>query len=86
MKRLYVRPAYRHTGLGRRLAQQIVVVAQRLGYQRMALDTLESLVPALRLYESLGFRRTEPYYPNPLAGVVYLTLDLGRSAAKRGEK
>jgi hypothetical protein len=30
----------------------------------------------MRLYEKLGFRRTGPYYENPLPGVVYLELDL----------
>ena len=76
MKRLYVRPDYRGTGLGRILAEKIISCARLAGYQVMYLDTLERLGPALNLYRSLGFRETEPYYHNPLKGVVYLQLDL----------
>lgn len=76
MKRLYVRPQARGTGLGKQLAQQIIVVARTLGYLRMRLDTLDRLSVAMRLYESLGFRRIDPYYYNPLPGVVYWEVDL----------
>jgi len=76
MKRLYVRPDARGTGLGRQLAQAIIVVAKELGYSIMRLDTLDSLKGAMHLYEMLGFRTTGPYYENPLPGVVYWELDL----------
>ena len=76
MKRLYVRPEGRGAGLGRRLAQRIIAVARSLGYASMRLDTLDRLTGAMRLYESLGFRRIDPYYGNPLPGVVYWELDL----------
>ena len=76
MKRLYVKPEARGTGLGRQLAQEIIAVARELGYSLMRLDTLDRLTEAMRLYEALGFRQTEPYYDNPLQGVVYWELDL----------
>jgi len=62
--------------LGRRLAREIIVVARELGYSLMRLDTLDRLTEAMNLYKKLGFRRTEPYYKNPLPGVVYWVLDL----------
>jgi GNAT superfamily N-acetyltransferase len=76
MKRLFVRPEARGTGLGRRLALEIIAVAKELGYMSMRLDTLDKLTEAMHLYETLAFRRTEPYYYNPLPGVVYWELKL----------
>ena len=84
MKRLYVRPEARGTGLGRRLALDIIAVARELDYQLMRLDTLDWLTEAMQLYASLGFRRTAPYYENPLPGVVYWALDLNEVGAGPG--
>jgi len=76
MKRLYVRPAARGTGLGRELAIRIVDEARQIGYREVVLDTLDRLRPALKLYRSMGFRDVPAYYHNPLAGVVFLKVDL----------
>jgi GNAT superfamily N-acetyltransferase len=76
MKRLFVLPRARGLGLGRRLALMIIQAGARVGYSRMVLDTLEGLVQAMSLYESIGFVRTDPYYENPLPGAVYWSLDL----------
>ena len=76
MKRLYVRPEVRGRSLGRRLSRDVISRATEMGYAKMVLDTLGRLKAAMKLYESLGFKRTSPYYDNPLPGVVYWTLDL----------
>ena len=76
MKRLYVRPAYRGKGAGRMLAQAVIDAARKCGYQRMRLDTLPSMKAAIGLYESLDFRRIEPYYHNPSGCPVFMELDL----------
>ena len=76
MKRMYVRPAYRRSGLGRRLAEEIIACARRLGYTRIKLDTLPSLIEAQRLYASLGFVDVPRYNDNPVEHVRFMALDL----------
>jgi ribosomal protein S18 acetylase RimI-like enzyme len=79
MKRLYVRPGARGSGLGRALAEAVVEEAARRGFRRMRLDTVPSMADAQRLYERLGFREIEPYRFNPIPGTRYLELELGTS-------
>jgi ribosomal protein S18 acetylase RimI-like enzyme len=77
MKRLYLRPAARGTGLGRKLALAILGAARERGYQRVVLDTVAGKMDAaIALYRELGFREIAPYYENPIAGAIYLELVL----------
>lgn len=76
MKRLYVRPDFRGTGVGRLLAESIVDQGRILGYDCILLDTLSDMEAARALYEDLGFDEIPPYYFNPIPGAHYLKADL----------
>ena len=76
MKRLYVRPAYRGSALGRRLAQAAIDAARSAGCARIVLDTLPRMGEAISLYRSLGFRETAAYLPHPTPGSICFGLKL----------
>jgi putative acetyltransferase len=75
LKRLYVRPSARNQRAGHRLVQTMLAQARTLGYRRVLLDTLESMMAARKLYESFGFREITPYYESPLANAIYYAFE-----------
>lgn len=76
MKRMFVQPPARGSGLGRRLAEQLIAAARALGYERMRLDTGASMTAAAALYESLGFRDIPAYNRDPTPGTRWMELRL----------
>jgi ribosomal protein S18 acetylase RimI-like enzyme len=76
IKRLYVVPAFRGRGFARSLVLEAIAAARRIGYSALVLDTLASMHPAIALYESFGFERTDAYYANPLPDVLYFRASL----------
>ncbi len=81
MKRLYVKPYTRGTGLGRELAVAAIDAAIRAGYRTMRLDTLPSMVSAERLYRSLGFEATSGYYDTPVPDTLFMRKTLAQPSA-----
>jgi len=77
MKRLYLRPPFRGKGLGRALADRVIAEARQAGYRRMRLDTVEPVMKdAVAMYRRLGFKEIAPYCDNPIAGALYMELQL----------
>lgn len=77
MKRLYLRPQFRGQGLGRALAERIIAEARQTGYRRMRLDTVGPVMKdAVAMYRKLGFKEVAPYRANPIAGAMYMELEL----------
>ena len=65
-------PAYRGRGLGARLLKRSMNAARRAGAESMWLTVRPDNIGALRLYESLGFRRTRrvrDYYADGVDGL-----------------
>ncbi len=77
MKRLYVRPEFRGTGIGDALIQKVILEAKEIGYVTMRLDTIkERMQKAVSLYEKHGFIEIEAYYDNPNPHTLYMELKL----------
>ena len=72
MKRLYVSPEARGSGLGRVLVEAVIEAAKGNGYRELRLDTLPDMIEAQALYERLGFARIAPYYDTPIVGTVFM--------------
>lgn len=72
MKRLYVIPAGRGTGVGKELIRCILETAGALDYDEMILDSLPRMTRAIDLYKSCGFREIGKYYDTPIPDTIFL--------------
>ncbi len=72
MKRLYVTPQGRGSGLGEKLVADIVRIAEERGYREMRLDTLPTMASAIALYRKFGFTPMDAYYDTPIAGTLFM--------------
>ena len=57
LKRMYVDPSVRGQGIGRALVEALEREARQLRVTRIVLETGTRLTPAIKLYESMGYRR-----------------------------
>jgi carbonic anhydrase len=63
-------------GIGKALAEAIIVEARRIGYARMRLDTVPSMQRARTLYKTLGFTEIQPYRYNPIPVTAFMEVVL----------
>ncbi len=75
LRRMWLAPDARGKGLGRFLLRALENRARALGGRRVVLSVNESLHEAIALYESAGYRPTEPFEDNPYVS-VFLGKDL----------
>ena len=73
-KRLYVRPQFRGSGLGRTLLAAVVDAARAGGYRELVCDTMPVMADALAMYQRAGFQIVEPYSDRATPGAIYLRL------------
>lgn len=76
LKRLFVLPGGRHSGVGRALAEAALAAARAAGFRAVRLDTVRGMEAAQALYDSLGFVPIAAYRENPLPGARFLELVL----------
>jgi putative acetyltransferase len=77
--KMAVEPSYQRAGIGRRLLHAVIEEGRNAGAKRLYLETNHVLTPAIRLYESLGFKHIDPsrIVPSPYARAdVYMELIL----------
>jgi len=78
MKRLWVRPGFRGSGLGERLTQELLLRARAAGYEAVYLDTFPAAMgSAYEMYLRLGFEECEPYHESKAEGLVFMRRELG---------
>jgi putative acetyltransferase len=60
VSKMAVSEPYKGKGVGRGLLTEVIQLARALGAKRVYLETNRILTPAIRLYESVGFRHVPP--------------------------
>lgn len=63
VKRMYVRPPFRGTGLAKRILEQLSAHARGYGLRVLRLETGIHQKAAIALYEAAGFRSIGPFGP-----------------------
>jgi GNAT superfamily N-acetyltransferase len=79
MKRMFVYDKFHGKGIGRALAEAVILEAKNIGYSLMKLDTSFRQIEAQALYESCGFKKTNAYYKLPKKledWLVFMELEL----------
>jgi GNAT superfamily N-acetyltransferase len=71
--KMAVAPVCQGRGVGRKLLQAVVETARSAGARRLYLETNHILTPAIRLYESIGFK---PLPPSRIVSSPYARADV----------
>ena len=82
-----VHPALQHRGIGSQLFDQVVVIAQELGFRKMLIETYSgpTFADARRFYSNRGFHQvgeTKDYLPDGSSMLVYARMLQGGGDGK----
>ncbi len=61
LRKMYLIPACRGKGMGRKLLDRVLDKAKSQGFERMVLETSSKLVEAIAMYKRYGFTRAEDF-------------------------
>jgi GNAT superfamily N-acetyltransferase len=81
VQRMYTSRSHRRRGAARAILSHLHMEARRLGYKRLKVETGNRQMPAMKLYESYGFARIEPfgkYAQDPTSVCYELPVDESR--------
>ena len=79
LKRLYVRPIFRGQKIGQKLVKLLIEEARQARFQRIVLDSHNSMIKAHAIYQEVGFRLASAPddFPEDLKPiVVFMACDL----------
>jgi putative acetyltransferase len=74
LKRMFIKESHRNKGLGKELLCRAIELSKDHGYKKIRLDTLDTMKPAMALYEKYGFKETSAYRYNPHDNVRFYEL------------
>jgi GNAT superfamily N-acetyltransferase len=77
IKRVYVRADHRGPGFGPRLTNAVIRRARDIGYERVRVDTLPTMVAAIQFYQEMGFTPIPAYWPHPVPGALFFEYKIG---------
>lgn len=71
IKRMWVDPAARGLGVGRRLLDELEACARAAGCRAVRLDTNKALAEAISMYGSAGYREVDPFNDDAYAQLYF---------------
>jgi carbonic anhydrase len=74
VKRMFVKPENRGSGIGKLLLAECIEMAKKLNYDVVRLDTADFMKSAIKLYTDFGFIEIPAYRYNPLEAARYFEL------------
>ena len=65
VKRMYTRPEFQGLGLGRRILNEVIALAESESFRELVLETGHNYEAAIKLYQSSGFSLCDPVLNYP---------------------